>query len=262
MAITLTWEGLDGQQRVVELDAYTAENHEDTVTVTGHPVETGVVITDHARDEPKFVSIEGIVSNAPMPGKAGVTSGPVDLSVEYQRPEPATRTIELNVATPPITPSAGGIIRAGIGAVKTALLGKPKATVWGEFRKRRETVRATVLSYGTPQNRPQAVDLLLQEASALKALVTVTTPLRTVPDLLITRLAPQRSIENGKSVLFQLDLRQIRVTNSETVDAPVPAEARGATKKNAGAKGTKDKNLSDEEFEEYRSGLHQIGGRR
>lgn len=255
MSITLTWTGLDGQERVVQLDVYTSENHEDTVTLTDHPVETGVVITDHAKDAPKFVSVEGIVSNVPMPGKAGVTSGPIDLSVEYQRPEPATRTIELDVATPPITPSVGGLIRAGVGALATAVLGKPKATVWGEFKKRRETVRATVLSYGTPQNRPQAVDLLLQEAIALKALITVTTPLRVVPDLLITRLAPQRSVENGTSVLFGIDLRQIRVVNSETVEAPVPAEARGATKKNVGAQATKPKEVTEEQQEAYAANM-------
>lgn len=241
MSITLTWTGLDGQERIVQLDAWTSENHENVVTITDHPVEAGITITDHAKDEPVFVSLEGMVSNVPMPGKEGVTSGPIDLRVEYQRPEPATRIIELDVPTPPITPSVGGLIRAGAGAIATAVLGKPKATVWGEERRRRETVRATVLSYGTPQNRPQAVDLLLQEAIALKALITVTTPLRTVSDLLITRLAPQRAMQSGTAVLFQLDLRQIRTVNSETVEAPIPAEARGAKKKNAGAQSAKDK---------------------
>lgn len=240
MSITLTWTGLDGQERIVQLDAYTSENHEDTVTLTDHPVETGVDITDHAKSAPEFVSLEGTVSNIPMPGKEGVTSGPIDLSVEYQRPEPATRTIELDMPSPPIQPSVRGLVTAAIGAISGAVA-KPRATVWGEERKRRETVRAVVLSYGSPKNRPQAVDLLLREAIALKAAITVTTPLRTSEGMFITRLAPQRAVQSGKAVLFQLDLRQVRVVNSETVEAPVPAEARGATKKNAGAQSTKDK---------------------
>lgn len=255
MSITLTWAGLDGQERIVQLDAYTSESHEDTVTITDHPVETGVVITDHARDEPRRVSLEGIVSNVPMPGKPGVGSGPIDLNYEYMQPEPATRQIELQVASGPITPSVGGLIRAGIGAIASAVLGGPKATVWGEFKRKRDSLRATVLSYGSPQNRPQAVDLLLQEAIALKARITVTTPLRTVSDLLITRLYPQRTVQSGTAVLFQLDLRQIRVVTSETVEAPIPAEARGARKKNAGAQGTKPKQETPEEARQRRKTL-------
>lgn len=255
MSITLTWQGLDGEERVVQLDAYESENHEDVVTITDHPVETGVVISDHAKDSPAFVSLEGTVSNVPMPGKPGVISGPIDLSVEYQSPEPATRTIELQVASPPITPSVGGLIRAGIGAIATAVLGAPKATVWGEDRKRRETVRAMVLRYGSPTSRPQAVDLLFKEAIALKALITVTTPLRTVNNLLITRLAPGREVDRGTSVLFQVDLRQIRTVSSETVDAPVPSEARGAKKKNAGAQTTKTKDESEEQGSKRRKTL-------
>lgn len=255
MSITITWQGLDGQERLVQLDAYESESHENTVTITDHPVETGVVITDHARDNPASVSLSGTVSNVPMPGKAGVVSGPIDLSVEYQSPSPATRTIELQVASPPITPSVGGLIRAGIGAIASAILGAPKATVWGEDRKRRESVRATVLKYGTPQNRPQAVDLLLQEAIALKALCTVTTPLRTVTNLQITRLAPSREVQSGTAVLFQIDLRQIRTVNSETVDAPVPAEARGARKKNRGAQGPTEANVTEEQQRAYEETL-------
>lgn len=259
MSITITWQALDGQERVVQLDVWTSESHEDTVTITDHPVETGVVITDHTRDEPKLVSLEGLVSNVPMPGKAGVISGPIDLSYEYQQPDPATRQIELQVASGPITPSVGGLIRAGIGAIASAVLGGPKATVWGEFKKRRDVVRATVLRYGTPQNRPQAIDLLFQEAIALKARCTVTTPLRTVTDLQITRLHPQRTVQQGTAVLFQLDLRQIRVVNSETVDAPVPSEARGAKKVNAGAQGTKPKDETPEESKQRRkTGLAQL----
>lgn len=255
MSITLTWQALDGQERVVSLDAWTSESHEDTVVITDHPVETGVVITDHARDQLALVSLEGIVSNVPMPGKGGVTSGPIDLTYEYQQPEPATRQIELQVSSGPITPSVGGLIRAGIGAIASAVLGGPKATVWGEEKRRRDNIRATVLSYAAPQNRPQAVDLLLREAIALKALVTVTTPFRTVDNLLITRLYPSRSVQQGATVLFQLDLRQIRVANSETVEAPVPAEARGSRKKNAGAQGAKPKNPTPEEQTQLASTL-------
>jgi hypothetical protein len=255
MSITITWQGLDGQERLVQLDAYESESHEDTATITDHPVEAGVVITDHVRDNPSSVSLSGTVSNIPMPGKPGVTSGPIDLSVEYQAPSPATRTIELQVASPPITPSVGGLIRAGIGAIASAVLGAPKATVWGEDKRRRESARATVLRYGSPQSRPQAVDLLLLEAKALKAPITVTTPLRTVTNLQITRLAPSREVQSGTAVLFQLDLRAIRTVNSETVDAPVPAEARGASKKNAGSQNAKTKDDTPEQARKRRRTL-------
>jgi hypothetical protein len=64
----------------IELDASISESHVATVDVTEHPVEEGSNIVDHARPKPLVLTIEGLVSNTPMPfgGEHTETSRGVD----------------------------------------------------------------------------------------------------------------------------------------------------------------------------------------
>lgn len=251
---TFFWQDLSGQTVSVRLDVITSESHEDTVTITDHPVEEGVVITDHARDEPSALSVEGVVSNVPMPGQAGVSSGSKALSVEVGAPR-GTQSITLEVPEAPIPLNPAGALRAGIGR----LSGKPKATVWGKWRTTTAKLRASVIQHAGPKNRPKEIYDQLLGAIAIKALITVQTSLREYTDMQITRLAPMRSVEGGTKVQFQMDLRKIRVASSETVLSPVPIEARGATKINAGAQATSKKDAaSADNAEASESSLHKI----
>lgn len=255
---TLYWQDLSGQTVSVRLDVITSESHEDTVTISDHPVEEGVVITDHARDEPSALYVEGCVSNVPMPGQQGVSSGSIPLSVDYGAPR-GTTSITLDVPTPPVPLNPAGAVRAGIGALGRAISGKPKATVWGKWRSANAKLRASVIQHSGPKNRPKEVYDLLLSAVAQKALITVQTALREYTDMQITRLAPARSVEGGTKVVFQIDLRKIRIASSETVQAPVPIEARGAAKVNAGAQAAGEKiPSSDAEAEKSESMLHKL----
>ena len=63
---TLFWQDPDsGETEILAFDAVVSLSPEDSVTITDHPVEQGSNITDHARDEPERLSIEGIVSTVP-----------------------------------------------------------------------------------------------------------------------------------------------------------------------------------------------------
>lgn len=255
---TLFWQDLSGQTVSVRLDVITSENHEDTVTITDHPVEEGVVITDHARDEPSALSVEGVVSNVPMPGQAGVSSGTVPLSFEVGAPR-GTKSITLEVPTAPVALNPAGLVRAGISAIGRSISGKPKATVWGNWRSVTAKIRGSVIQHAGPKNRPKEVYDQLLGAIAIKALITVQTSLREYTDMQITRLAPMRSVEGGTKVQFQMDLRKIRIASSETVLSPVPIEARGASKVNAGAQATSKKDAaSADTAEASESSLHKI----
>ena len=50
----------------INLDAALSTNEDVSATVTDHPVEDGVNVADHIRDEPDKFSIEGIVTNTPV----------------------------------------------------------------------------------------------------------------------------------------------------------------------------------------------------
>jgi hypothetical protein len=76
MAVTLLFLGTkasisDGLESLT-LDASISESHQGRVTTTSHPVEQGVKITDHKYREPDTLTMEGIISNDPMPDPATV----------------------------------------------------------------------------------------------------------------------------------------------------------------------------------------------
>lgn len=254
---TLFWQDLSGQTVFLNFDSTQGETHEDTVTITDHPVEDGVNITDHARNEPITYLVEGIISNIPMPGLDGVVTSSVDISARFGL-DPGTQSIELDVKPPPTQFTPSGLVQSGIGAIKRALSGKPKGTFHGKPRFGRKNIKAQVSEYSGERNRPKEAYELLLDAKANKSLITVITPFREHSDLLIQRLAVPRSTAEGQSLKFQIDLRQIRIVTSETVTAPVPLEARGATKKNAGAQRQSDKDGSVEEEAQLESTLHSV----
>ncbi len=67
-----------------------------------------------------------------------------------------------------------------------------------------------------------------------------------------------RTVEDGNGATFQVELTQVRVVKSETVDAPVPAELRGATDVSKGVKAT-DKKNDDKLKKQYSSTLVSTG---
>ena len=91
MSTLLRWTAADGAEVVLDLDVATAEGYESSAEVTEHPVETGSAIADHVRPANDTISLEGIISNAPIRIPAGQTRGlsrataNVDLSVGGQR---------------------------------------------------------------------------------------------------------------------------------------------------------------------------------
>ena len=50
----------------VIFDAALSESYEQSVSVTSHPVEDGVSISDHAQVEPATYTLSGIITNAPL----------------------------------------------------------------------------------------------------------------------------------------------------------------------------------------------------
>lgn len=50
----------------ITFDCVVNENHNDTLTITEHPVEEGANVADHAQKEPDEVTLSGIISNQPI----------------------------------------------------------------------------------------------------------------------------------------------------------------------------------------------------
>lgn len=75
-SVTIVFTRMDASIGAVDIDAVVTETHLDEVEVTDHPVEIGVNISDHMRVKPATITLDGIVSNTPLP-TAGAPSSPL-----------------------------------------------------------------------------------------------------------------------------------------------------------------------------------------
>lgn len=257
--VILSWQDDEsGQTEFVQFDAVVTEVHEDIVTITDHPVELGVNITDHARPEPERLTVEGIVSRMPNPElDSDLSLDITELSVQTMVDQ-GTRTIVLRIPQPPIEPSINGLVNAGIGALKNAIFGAPKATV--ENPPIRGTVQRNyrAIHQTEPRDRVRDIYDLLLKAKERALLVVVSTTPRDYYDMLIERIAAPRTVDDGGGrVRFEVDLRRIRVAASETVNAPEPAEARGQPTKAKGSQASKQDPNDEKKKERLESTLHK-----
>ncbi len=162
--------------------------------------------------------------------------------------------------SPPIQPSPSGLLQAGVGALTTLLTGGPKFTYRDTIKATTRTVTFTALQQEEPRDRIRDVYELLKKARSRKFLITVQEAHTEHFDMVLTRVAKPRSVEDGKGARFQIELRQIRVADSETVQAPQPTEARGKTGVNAGSKnGKPDPNAAAKDAQ-YESTASQLSG--
>lgn len=221
MATLLYWrDKKSGQTQFVQFDAITAETHEALMAITSHPVEEGADVSDHARPEAERITIEGTVSSKPLFTNPGVEKlmsfGTIPLKLAKKK-----SGISLNTFTP------GGLTRAVTGFVSSLLHPEPKSFLG---------LKATAQF----PNRGRDLHTVLTRARFDGALVTVVSPnVQVLDNMMIERVAVPRTPEAGTSLPIQIDLKQVRIVKSETVDAPQPAEARGKPQNNKGSQAAK-----------------------
>lgn len=261
MASFLYWtDPASGLIEVVQFDVTDGESPEDVATPTDHAVERGANITDHLRKEPAFISVEGTVSAMPNPLiDTDVSTQQVEVQVNTL-PDPGSKTIKLKVPSPGIEPSPSGLLQAGIGALTNLLTGagSPQVTVRGDTKRAVVTQSVSLIQQTAPRDRIREVYDLLLKAQIQAHLVNAVVAQREYSDLVITRVAKPRTIEDGSAAHFQVDLREMRVSDSQTVAAPQPTEARGNVAKSKGSQnGKADPNAAAKE-QQFESTLSMI----
>lgn len=261
MATILYWQDDEtGQTESLQFDVVEGETPEDVTTLTDHPVEEGANVTDHARDEPAQLSIEGFISNMVNPDlDTDLVTQPVGLDVPFMT-KPGNRTDKLDVPSPPLQLSATGLLQAGVNAIASLFTGGPRFTHLDQPKRAQASVTFSALQQQAPRDRVRDAYEALLKVRQRKLLVTVQETHREHFDMMITRIAKPKAAEHGKGALFQVDLRQIRVADSETVQAPQPTEARGKTAVSAGSKNGKADPNADGKEVQLESTLSQIGG--
>lgn len=199
---------------VVEFDATMSENHDKVTEVTTHPVESGADIADHVRSLPTAFSCEVYVSNTPIEaGQRGVL-----------------QNVRLDVPrfTPPLT-SVGAIVDAA-----TQLFTGPPPPIYVQ-----------TLTFPEAFDRVKEVYDALTDLSDRGVLLSVVSSLGTYENMALALLSVPRTELGGAS--FNLTFEPIRVVQTLLVEAPKPAEPRGAPKLNKGGQATKPVNAKDSE---------------
>lgn len=166
----------------VELDATTLIGFESAAEVTEHPVERGPSVGDHIRPNNGTVTLEGVVTDAPIT-------------------LPTTQAPGVSVASGTVSLPGGG----------TAVAQRFSGTI----------------------NRVRLCDETLRELVEAGALVTLTSGLRTVDSLAITRYAPERNADTGNSMKVTMAFKRVRIAT--TARAPVPLVRRAQVTLDRGA---------------------------
>jgi hypothetical protein len=255
----LHWQDPEtGLVDVVEFDVVPTQLHEDILEITSHPVEQGAEMVDHAREQPTRLMLEGFVSTVP---KRGIDTDAADQQVEMQVngfTSPGTQSVKLNIL-PPKPRTLSGLISAGISRIGSDFGGVPRATFRGVARRARQTLFASFYKQSSSRNRVRDVYEKLLRAQSTRALITVQTPLREHFDMMLERVPAQQNDDTGTGATFEIDLRRIRVADTQKVQSPEPAERRGAEAQSGGSKNPKPDPNAEAKEEVHRSVLVRIG---
>ncbi len=253
MATILSWTTKGGDFLVVQFDVVTTYTPEGTNSITTHPVELGAATTDHSRPEKERIAIEGYISGKPLLSNAGQTSSqdavsrlltyaqmPLDLPAA--RSLTATQRVQLDPPQPPIQKNIAGLVGAGIGALFSTQL---YATVADYANGSNPAIQATTIQAKAAFfDRAWNMWEVLTQARKEASLITVESSLQFMTNMMIQRVASPRTVQDGSGASFQLELERVRIVQSATVGAPVPAEVRGQPPVSKGSQSAKE--ASDE----------------
>lgn len=194
--VQIIWEGDSGQTFNIAIDAVPNERHGSPTMITDHAVETGANISDHIRPEADTLSIEGVISNTPIFLPPDHTDGARETVVEVEGVGPSIRVplplVGSLVGNIPIAPNPKGVVRG----------------------------------YEPSFDRVAACYEELLKIRSEGRLVRVITTLREYEDMGIVNLEVTRNVQAGNSLVFTMDLKQVRFGSTETVPVPVIPRAK------------------------------------
>ena len=252
MPCVFSWTNADGSVDVVTLDVYDTETHGMATEVSDFPVEDGPNISDNVRRKPKTLTIEGYVSDCPLPSNQSYKHQASLDATQLDVPKPASfthRLQALDVPGSPLKPNVASLASAGFSALAGALgFGNtPSVNARHQDPAGRETITAQIWTWPGWSSRVADTFSLLEKAYDNACLMRVVTDLKTYTGMVFADngLQVPRKTEDGNGAPFTIDLKQIRIVSSQTITAPKAAEPSGQLKKSAGSKALKPPTTAD-----------------
>lgn len=198
MTLSISWNSDEETAGAESISLTSVEHVLAFDAVTSETHETGSTLTEHA-----------VESGAPIS--------------DHKRPNQRKIMIEATVTNTPIgTPPLSGFGPSPV-----------------DFSERKsETAGATVRVFSARFDRmSDALDTL--DMLATNAItVTISTRVRTYEACQIVAVSAPRSPEDGDSIRFTVEARQVRIAEALRVDVPRPREPRGQDRASAGTQAT------------------------
>lgn len=102
------------------------------------------------------------------------------------------------------------------------------------------TASAVVVHFSATFDRMADAWLTLDRLLSEDTMVTLSTAKKTYENVQIVGVTVPREAEDGDSIRFQIEIQEVRVAQSRTVDSPQPREARGASARDRGGQEAQD----------------------
>ena len=216
----LSWS-VAGVTNALRFDAVTTETHTFANQVTEQPVERGANVVDHVRPSPDSLTLDVVVSNAP------VDAAPLRLG-GAQRGDIYPTQLSIPSSNPP-APYTPGYAFSTIGATIDALVAQVS-----------QPPTIQTLRFFNEFDAVSEVYATIKQLRDSGQLINVITPLNNFDNMVITNVTVPRDVSNGDALLMTIDFRQVRIVETRQTTEPVPTETRGKRPKAAGVKGDKE----------------------
>lgn len=213
----LRWD--DGGTQYLKFDVVKSETGEFLSELTEHAVEKGANISDHKKDNPTTVALEVFSTNTPITSiDTGGVLAQIDLDIKQYRAPLLDIGGDGSINA---LPTPGRLINAGISAIKDAFAVP-------------DTVN--VLQFPESVRYKDLLDKLL-DLKASTTLITIITATHEYPDMVLLRVSPHKTPEEGDGYSFSLEFKSIRIVTTAIVAAPTIAIPKAKPNVPKGAQG-------------------------
>jgi hypothetical protein len=185
-------------------DVVLTEVAEHGADVTDHAVEDGANVADHVRERNATITLDILVSNTPV---RNVYKGIFDGQV-------AGLELKVPKLDPPIVPTPGGLMNAGLDALKGVL-------------NKESPAKALVMQFGDKFNACSYVLNSLLDWKERGVVGKAILADRTYSNVLITNVVSKRTSTTGDALEISLSLKTVRIVESKYGSLPIPTEPRG-----------------------------------
>jgi len=216
-----------GLLSVVNFDAMLSEVHNDSATVTEHPVESGAKVSDHVAPNQPKLSVEAFVTNTPISSNlipSFFTSQQIGLQIGVQLPMVLQGAMNRWVN--------GAQVRGGdIFPLQTNGFKRPQTPIVTTAATRAQipnVVAGSSLQFPRRVDRAREVYDALQKVMKKRVEVAFYTDIRDYPSVYISSMSVPRVAED--SLTFSMELTAVEFADSKTVTVTKrrPEEKRAA----------------------------------